>query len=114
MWIVSVGLLLYLSFSYNLIIFVVNATLGIILLLTTANLMSDNIEYLYLLSSIMFVLHAVTRKRIFIVVKLIIDFITYIFVGTIIDYSWLFTLPIVLDVMQLTLLKPINVEYQSL
>lgn len=105
MWIVAVGLLLHLSFSNNIILFLVNITLGVVLLLTTNNLMSDNIEFLYLLSSILFTLHAVTGKRIFIVVKLITDFVTYIFVGTIIDYHWIFTLPIVLDVLQLALVK---------
>ena len=103
MWVVSVGFLLYLCYSTSFLIFSINFALGLILLITTSSLMSDNIEYLYLMSAIVFVVYKMTSNKIFIPVKLVLDSMTYILVSTTIDYNWLFLLPIFLDVLQLTL-----------
>lgn len=108
MWIVVVGLLLYLTYTDNAILFFVNIALGIVLLLTTDNLMSDNIEYLYVLSAIVFVIYQTTKNRFLIVLKLILDATTYILVSTTVEYNWIFTIPIVLDIMQLCLFRTEN------
>lgn len=105
MWIVLIGLLLHLAFSSNAILFLVNIVVGIVLLLANSSLMSDNIEYLYLFSSILYSLHVTTHKRIFAVVKLISDLGIYIFGATIMDQNWILLAPVIVDVMQLMLIR---------
>lgn len=55
------------------------------------------------MSAIVFAIYKMTNNKILIPVKLILDFITYILVSTTIDYNWVFVLPIIMDVLQLTL-----------
>lgn len=99
MWVVSVGLLLYLVFSFSLI----NIIIGCLILISPANLMSCNIEYLYIMSAILFLAYKASDNKIFLPLKLILDFIIYILAGTAIEYDWVFTFPIALDLLQLIL-----------
>lgn len=103
MWIVLVSAVLYISFGHNVIVLGVNAVLVCILLIAPNNLMSDNIEYLYLISALLYVISIQMNNRWLILPKLVIDFMLLILIGVSIDYSWVFSSLVILDILELAL-----------
>ena len=107
MWILFVALLIYFisSKNQNYIIITSMIVLGVILMTIPENIMSNNIEYLYLLESLCFLSYTITYSKYFIVLKLILDCILYVNVSIVLTYEWVFLYPIILDVLQLSLLR---------
>jgi hypothetical protein len=107
MWILFIGILIYFitSKNENYIIITSLILLGFILISIGDNIMSDNISYIYLLGSLCFLAYKILSSKYFIVLKLITDCLLYMNVSIVISYEWLFIWPIIIDVLQLSLLR---------
>ena len=107
MWILFIGLLIYFTASknQNYIIITSIILLGFALLTIENNIMSDNISYLYLLGSLCFLAYATIGSKYFIVLKLITDCLLYMNISIVVTYEWLFLWPVIIDILQLSLVK---------
>jgi hypothetical protein len=107
MWILFVALLIYFTASknQNYIILTSLITLGFVLLSIEENILSNNISYLYLIGALCFLGYTYTQSRYFIVIKLIADCLLYVNTSIVITYDWIFAWPVIIDILQLSLLR---------
>jgi len=89
----------------NIIIISAIAAIGMYLASMQDNIMRYNIEGAYLLMVICFIGYVVTKNKLFICVKLLVDFALYMSLSIVDNWACIMVLPIVIDIMQLSLFR---------